>query len=605
MLNQYNAIEVEIALRAAAPPPPFPPAADRAAWGDVAEGLGAERVRQLIRAGEEAAQEEIPALPATLFLEFKRNGQREGYQQPRQRRRSLLRELVLAECLDYKGRFLDPILDVAWAICEESSWVMPAHQRELTDLDRPVVDLGAAMTALELAEMDLLVGPELDPLLGKRIRDEVERRILTPYLNEHYHWWLHNSSQRQVNNWTAVCNAGVVGAALYLEPDVGRLAEIIARAARSLSDYLDTFDVDGGSSEGPGYWGYGFGYYTVVAHLIEQRSEGRINFLAGEQMRQIANYPLRTSLSPGAYVNFSDCDINVTYARAHLAFLAQRLGLPDLVALAHEQPERSRAELTWGLRDLFWRLPADAPSPYTPARHDWFKGMMWMVARYKPEEPQGLALAAKGGHNQEMHNQNDVGNIIVHVMGESIIADVGRGRYTKTYFGPERYDHFVNASLGHSVPAPNGQYQQAGRAYAAELLEHRADANEDTLHLELKGAYPAEAGLESLRRRVTLHREPPRGWVELVDEARFASAPASFESALTTFGQVEIGSDGVVLKGQQGKLRVSFEPDVVEARVDLYKDIDLGIGPTDIRRVVFALKEPVKEGKIRLEIVPV
>ena len=35
---------------------------------------------------------------------------------------------------------------------------------------------------------------------------------------------------------------------------------------------------------------------------------------------------------------------------------------------------------------------------------------MWMVARYDPEDSQALVLAAKGGHNDEMHNQNDVGN---------------------------------------------------------------------------------------------------------------------------------------------------------------------------------------------------
>jgi len=61
-----------------------------------------------------------------------------------------------------------------------------------------------------------------------------------------------------------------------------------------------------------------------------------------------------------------------------------------------------------------------------------------------------------------MHNQNDVGNFIVHVNGESVIPDVGRGRYTKAYFGPERYQHFVNSSRGHSVPIVNGCEQLAG-----------------------------------------------------------------------------------------------------------------------------------------------
>ena len=103
----------------------------------------------------------------------------------------------------------------------------------------------------------------------------------------------------------------------------------------------------------------------------------------------------------------------------------------------------------------FWLPPPEPTEPPVSAKHDWFGGMMWMIARYDPSDPNTLTLAAKGGHNAEMHNQNDVGSIIVHVNGESVIAEIGRGRYTKDYFGPERYDHLANSSLGHSVPVVN------------------------------------------------------------------------------------------------------------------------------------------------------
>src|SRR5439155_9032257 len=147
-------------------------------------------------------------------------------------------------------------------------------------------------------------------------------------------WWLHNTAAREVNNWTGVCVGGVVGAAIYLESDPARLAEIIARGGRSLDDYLVTFDEDGGSSEGPGYWDYGFGYYTVLAHLVETRTDGRVSFFDEPRVPQIARYPLRTILSPGLYVNFSDCDRRVALAAPHLAFLPRRLDVPALMALA-------------------------------------------------------------------------------------------------------------------------------------------------------------------------------------------------------------------------------------------------------------------------------
>ena len=230
--------------------------------------------------------------------------------------------------------------------------------------------------------------------------------------------------------------------------------------------------------------------------------------------------------------------------------------------------------------------------------------MMWMIARYDPTDPEALVLAAKGGHNGEMHNQNDVGTVIVHVNGESVIADVGRGRYTRAYFGPERYEHFVNSSLGHSVPVPNGQAQVPGREHGAVLLEHRADGAVDRLALEIKGAYPPEADLASLRRAVALHRDPPGGWVELVDEVRFAARPGTLESVLITFGQAEIGATAVMLYGERGALRVLYDPDVVTPRVEVVEDVDLAEGPVDVRRVIFALSRPAQTGVIRLRIEP-
>jgi hypothetical protein len=605
MLSRYNPVDIEAALRSAAPQPVFPPCGDRAAWSGVKSALGEARVHEIVAEAETYARTPVPDLPATLYLEYVRTGQREGYQNPRTRRRTMLASLVLAECLENQGRFLDPILNGVWAICEESSWVLPAHQSVLTNMKRQVIDLGSAMTSLALAEVDALVGAQLDPLVGERIRYEVENRSFTPYMTRHDFWWLYNTLGRQVNNWTAVCNAGVVGAAIYLEKDFSRLAEMIARAARSMDDYLATFDADGGSSEGPGYWSYGFGYYTILGQLVEQRTAGKIAFMGEEIVRKAAQFPLRTVLSKGVYVNFSDCDRNIMFNRAHLSYLAQRLDLPDLTRLAREQPRDKRmGEITWGLRDLFWQPAPETTGAFVPARQDWFPQLAWMLARYDPADPKALTLAAKGGHNNEMHNQNDVGNLIVHVNEESLIADIGRGRYTKAYFGPERYQHFVNSSSGHSVPRPNGKEQLPGEEYAAVTLAHVTDTSQDSLSMELKGAYPAEADLESLKRTVTLHRTAPRGWVELVDEVKFASKPGQCESVLTTFSAVTVGKDALTIQGKQGALKVSFDPAVVAARVDLMKQVDLGLGPADVNCIVFAFHQPVKSGMIHLRIDP-
>jgi len=553
-----------------------------------------------------AAATPIPPLPATLWLDFARTGRRTDYEEAASLRRRLLWTLTLAECLEHRGRFLDPLLDLAWAICEESSWAYPAHEARLTDVTHPYLELGVADTALTLAELDALVGSQLDARLGRRIRAEIDRRCLTPYLTRDDHWWLFQSKGGNAANWTAVCNCGIVGAALYLEADPQRLAAIIARALRSLEDYLESFDPDGGSSEGPGYWGYGFGHYTILAHLLAVRTGGQVDLLAGARLRPIATFPLRTLLSHGHYVNFSDCDPDVALEPALLHYLGQRLELPDLHGLALSQPDTAphRAYFNWGLRHLFWRPPAQAQPQYVPARHDWFRGLQWMFARFDPADPNALVLAAKGGHNDESHNQNDVGHLIVHWRGESLLADVGRGQYTKAYFGEKRYEHFVNSSVGHSVPVVNGQVQGTGATFAATVLEHQTDALSDTLLLDLTALYPATAGLQSLQRRLTLHREQPSGRVTVEDHVRFAQGPALFESAVTTFAAVRVAGERVLITGIHGKLQIRYDPAVVAVRLEQHS-VAFASAIQTVQRVVFATHHPIQAAVVRLAILPI
>jgi hypothetical protein len=588
-------------------PPPFPPAADRAAWNALKDALDPEQVRALITAGELAAQEPIPPLPATLFLEFFRSGSRQEYETPWFVRRNILADLMLAECLEYQGRFLDPLLNIVWAICEESGWEFPAHHPDLPDVEYPVVGLFAALTGAHLAELVHLLGKELHPLAEKRIRHEVDQRILTPFLTRHDHWWLHPTPGHTTCNWTAVCSGNVIAAALYLERDLARLAEIIARAARSLDDYLATFDSEGGSTEGPSYWGFGFGNYVLAAHLLHQRTNGRVVFFADDLIRKASVFPLRALLSPNRFANFSDCEQDITLPVPLLAFLARHYQQDNLMRLANAQrsvtPHRNHSPLAWKLRELFWRPDPAFDQMPVPAKHDWYPDMMWMIARYNPADPDALVVAVKGGHNDEMHNQNDVGNLIVHHHQTALVADIGRGRYTRQYFSDRRYEVFVNTSLAHSLPVPNGCSQPPGELYAAQALDHGATDTADWLSLDLKKAYPPEADLAALTRTVTLHREAPHGWVELVDDVTFESTKGTFESVLTTFGDATVEPDRVHIRADEAALDVFYDPAVVVVRAEIVKDVDLATGPHDITRVIFALVAPAQNAQVRLRLV--
>src|SRR5690606_1949176 len=124
-------------------------ATDRNAWKKIPDAIR----RELIASGEERAAEDWEHLKATLILDYVRKGDRRSYQDPHFRRRTRLHDIVLAECAEGRGRFIDAIADNLWLTCEESYWGWPAHLYlqtagdGLPDITEPTVDLGVGETA--------------------------------------------------------------------------------------------------------------------------------------------------------------------------------------------------------------------------------------------------------------------------------------------------------------------------------------------------------------------------------------------------------------------------------------------------------------------------
>ena len=137
--------------------------------------------------------------PPRVFLEFRRDGNRSHYEAIRNRRRNRLQDLVIAESLEGKGRFVDEIVNGIWLTCEETFWGVPAHlgaQKAgtgLPDAAEPIVDLFAAETASLLAWTHYLVAAPLaqvSPLVPERIRMEIDRRVLAPCLTRDDFGWM-------------------------------------------------------------------------------------------------------------------------------------------------------------------------------------------------------------------------------------------------------------------------------------------------------------------------------------------------------------------------------------------------------------------------------
>jgi hypothetical protein len=290
--------------------------------------------------------------------------------------------------------------------------------------------------------------------------------------------------------------------------------------------------------------------------------------------------------------------------------LGERLDVPGVAArgraaFAETDPIHNRLGNT--LRNA---LAARAVSPDlavpTPAPVGHFEGFGWWIARDDPADPDGLVVAAKAGHNQESHNHNDCGTFVVHYGRESLLTDLGSPTYDRDYFGPDRYtDYLAPRSLGHSVPHVNGCEQASGRYadddgwYGSEVIERTGDGDE-TFGVELAGAYPDAAGLDSLRRTITLERSGagtgPR--VTVADDLTFERPENTFESVLVSYFPLEARDGDVIATGERGRATVTADRGADVAVEHLPAAVD----DRDVWRARFAREASGGEGSLELTV---
>ena len=67
------------------------------------------------------------SLPASMYLDFVRNGNRTRYEGVCFERRKALSAYALLEAMENKGNYTDKVLDFTWLILEETTWCVPAH----------------------------------------------------------------------------------------------------------------------------------------------------------------------------------------------------------------------------------------------------------------------------------------------------------------------------------------------------------------------------------------------------------------------------------------------------------------------------------------------
>ncbi|MGS2648875.1 hypothetical protein [Streptosporangium sp. LJ11] len=494
---------------------------------------------------------------ATQYARYFQDGDRTVYEGGVFERQERLTRAVLMAAANGSDEWLAEAADGIVLVCEQSSWCWPAHEEScrsrgtvLPDPATPCLDLGAGDVAAQLAWADHMLGERLDerfPGLRDRLRAEVRWRVLEPFTRRRDWHWL--GLDGRVHNWCPwICGNVLVAALRLAEPGAER-ARQVALAIEGLDRYLAALPGDGSVDEGYEYWWNGACRALEALDVLEHATSGELRAAGVPVVRETARFPHRMHLGGAWYVNFADARALPPAEQPWhvLHRWARRIGDPDGMrhAAAHRAgtvaPAAELGRALSELADVTWLEAGPAEPPLVASA--WLPGTQVGLARTARGTERGLALAVKGGHNDENHNHNDVGSVIVAVDGTPAVVDAGRPTYTAQTFGPDRYAIWTMRSGWHSVPEVRGTPQGQGASFAAGDVAVADGPDAFQVRLDLAGAYPVD-GLERWWRTARLDRET--GGVTIEDSWAFTDAGPPSEVRFLLSGRVRQEAPGQV-----------------------------------------------------------
>ena len=504
---------------------------------------------------EKTHSDDIKTLKYSEFKLFFETGSRIEYERSYfERRGRLLASSILCMLYDDE-KYLTDLCDIIWSICDEYTWCLPAHMKYSDKIAAENIDLFSAETGFALSEIYKILENRLPDPIKERIVFEIKRRITNAFIKNPFFWW-----ERSENNWAAVCGGSVGSVFILMESEKFPLIE--PRIENAIASFLSSYEEDGVCKEGYGYWNYGFGYFVFYAELLYEFSNHAKDLFADSKVKKIAEFQQKVFIQDNVTASFSDGSIKASHYVGLSHFLKSKFN----ISIPDEKYRNSHIDGTGDtcyryaafLRELIWYNPEYKNSEKTHGYY-YLKSSEWYI-----NKKENYSFAAKGGDNDEPHNQNDIGCFIIAVNGEQFICDIGAGEYIKAYFMPEtRYKLICNSSLGHSVPIICKNEQSAGKEFIGKILK----ADNKGLEIQFEKAYN-EPRLKSLNRKFSFSENE----ITLRDEFIFNSSESDFIERFISKFEPKISSDSLIIENMEIKFdKSSFDLKITK---EYYKNHD-------------------------------
>ena len=457
-------------------------------------------------------------ISASLYLEYAETGVRtiDRYLNNYPKR---LSALIVAELFENKGRFITPIIDGIWAACEISVWANASshifrtdHPQKLPDINNGkhhIVELRSGEIASAIAWAHFFFKDKFDsisPVINKRIKEEIDKRILTPCLERSDFWWM-GFTGIKVNNWNPWVNSNWLICTLLLEDNTERRNKSVRKIVESTNYFVNGYGEDGGCDEGPGYWSRAPGSLFELLQLLYSASDGRINLFGETIIHKMGLYIAKMYIGKGMYVNFADAPAKLSPNPGLIYNYGKAINDSTMMKYGSYLLDENNGYISgpvnrklWGLNTLREIINIEPRPPLI--KDSWSPNVQVMTARHQEGSLNGFYIAAKGGNNDESHNHNDVGHFILFYNGNPVFVDAGVGVYNRDTFGPNRYNNWTMQSAYHNLPTINGLMQKNGSEYAAKNIKYKNDIHSVQFSLDIAGAYPEEASVKKWNRNL-------------------------------------------------------------------------------------------------------
>ncbi len=543
----------------------YPSASCREAYLNIPEHFR----KQLITEGEKYLNFSFPAIPATVYMAFLRTGNRVAFEDINFQKRYALNALIMAECVEYSGRFLDDIINGIFSICEESAWQLPPHNsypglsnQLLPDVTMPVIDLFACETGALLATAGYLLKDAFDsvhPFINKRILHEITNRVLIPYINTDV-WWMGFNNKR-TSNWTIWCTQNVLITAFLSEQPAEIREAVFKKACGSASAFVRDYGEDGCCDEGAQYYRHAGLCLFNTMEILDNITDGRVTrFYENNKIRNIALYIMNVHVDDIYYINFADCSPVAGRAGAREFLFGKRIESAAMQSFAAKEWHANEDKLLSSEINLFYHMQnaftAEAISSYDKIKTE-YKDIYYESVGLFITRDDTFYLAAKAGHNADSHNHNDTGSFTIYKNGQPFIIDVGVETYTKKTFSADRYELWAMQSAYHNLPTINGIMQKDGREYASSDVSFDFLNGHSTLSMNIAGAYPKEAKITKYHRTLTLNKGVN---IVVEDEFTFTNSDADNRVVLSlmTYETPQI-SGNVISVGGLGTIKIACD----------------------------------------------